>query len=109
MPIKVFRSPADKTPLFGISFSHVQEDGQVTYFSGKESRHAFLPRAVTSCFIKNWEDGKIVAEGAAFCHMSDVFRKSTGRKIALRNALSTLPKEARKLIWEAYWNSGVRS
>jgi hypothetical protein len=41
-------------------------------------------------------------KGSAFTHPNDQFNKAVGRKIALKRALESLPRERRTLIWEAY-------
>ena len=43
-----------------------------------------------------------VGYGTANCYYKDVFKKATGRKIALTRALSHKPREFRKLFWNAY-------
>lgn len=41
--------------------------------------------------------------GEAFCHPTDQFRRSTGRKVALARALKSLDRATRTQIWNAYF------
>jgi len=45
---------------------------------------------------------KRVYQGIAVCHSLDNFCKATGRKKALEDAIFSLNKELRKVVWEAY-------
>ena len=42
----------------------------------------------------------------ARCHKSDIYRRSTGRKIALDRLLkaSGLDREQRRAVWDDYWS-----
>lgn len=55
------------------------------------------------------EDGAIIALGSAQRSLKDQFNKETGRKIALTRALASLPKEDRRLAWEAYFGRKPRA
>ncbi len=68
----------------------------------------------TKCIITN-VDGQIISEATSFCSTKDNFCKETGRKIALKRALSSAGHSAlasrfhyhaRKTIWQAYFNRG---
>lgn len=41
--------------------------------------------------------------GLAECHPSDNFNKARGRKLALKRAIASLPREERGQIWKAYF------
>lgn len=47
-----------------------------------------------------------VVEGMTVCSEEDQFDRVVGRKVALTRALKGLPKEHRKIIWDAYLSSG---
>lgn len=48
-------------------------------------------------------NGSYLCEGIAICHSHDNFRKATGRKLALENALLFVcDKNIRITIWEEY-------
>lgn len=42
--------------------------------------------------------------GASRCHPTDNFCKSIGRKLALKNAISHMPRAIRRQVWEEYFN-----
>lgn len=59
----------------------------------------------TLCFIKNSETQQIEFEGRAVMSKKDTqYVKNTGRIRSLQRAISSLPKEQRKIIWNAYLN-----
>lgn len=41
--------------------------------------------------------------GVARCSRKDGFNRRVGHRLALTRAISQLPVETRKLIWQAYW------
>ena len=43
------------------------------------------------------------AIGSIFCSKKDPFCKSVGLKLALKDAMRTLPEPTRKAIWDALW------
>jgi hypothetical protein len=45
-----------------------------------------------------------VFTGEAHCADSDQFCRATGRKVSLKRAISHLPRETRRAIWQAYLN-----
>ncbi len=47
-------------------------------------------------------DGEIIGRGMAICHPGDNFCRASGRKKAMAEALFTLPKEIRQLVWAEY-------
>lgn len=47
-------------------------------------------------------NGKHKSQGIAVCHPDDNFRRSTGRKRALIDALYYLDKEIRIAVWKRY-------
>lgn len=49
-----------------------------------------------------------VADGIAYLHPKDRFRKSAGRKIAIAKAISSFPKAMRAEIWQQIWDSGMK-
>jgi hypothetical protein len=49
-----------------------------------------------------------VGIGYAYCREGDNFSYATGRKIALKKAISHFPREERKVFWESYKKSGVK-
>lgn len=58
------------------------------------------PRRATVATISSGDT--ILSKGVSICHPGDIFRRATGRKIALADALSKLNKPLRKEIWTAY-------
>ena len=47
-------------------------------------------------------NGKFQSQGVAVCHSVDHFRKATGRKLALADALVGFTKDARIAVWNEY-------
>ena len=47
-------------------------------------------------------DGILAGQGTAICHPSDNFCRAIGRKKALTEAVSLLPKKVRSAIWAEY-------
>lgn len=45
---------------------------------------------------------EFVCQGVAVCHPGDNFCRATGRKQALKNAVSSLSKSLRSAIWSEY-------
>jgi len=76
-----------------ITFFHIRRDGHqsttaiVTLFNGPEFMKLF---------------------GTASCHPNDAYCKFIGRRVALTKALSSLPREMRREIWEGLKEKGVR-
>jgi hypothetical protein len=60
----------------------------------------------TTCVVTL--DGDRVLMGTATCHEEDQFCKRIGRRIALKRAIESLPKNERKKIWEIYLNRGKK-
>jgi len=54
------------------------------------------------------DNGQLIVEGLATCAPSDLFQRRIGRKVALKHALQTLPRQIRKEIWEDLWSQGMR-
>ncbi len=55
------------------------------------------------CTIATIEvNGKYESQGVAVCHTIDHFRKATGRKVALANALFKFSKDERIAVWKEY-------
>ena len=75
-----------------IRFDHKKYD--VPYIKNKEGRCTFV-----SIFLSDL-DGEIY--GVAYCHASDNFCKSTGRKLALADAMTNFDRDLRKTIWQEY-------
>ncbi len=55
------------------------------------------------CTIATIEvNGKYTSQGIAVCHSVDHFRKATGRKVSLANALFGFNKDERIAVWNEY-------
>ena len=59
-----------------------------------------VPEA-TNCVVTDPQK-TFEATGRAVCDSRDEFVKRIGRKIALKKAVATFPRETRKQIWDGY-------
>ena len=64
-----------------------------------------IGRRITLCEIQEVTNGdfKVLGQGIAICHPTDVFKKPEGRKISLTYALDAagLDKTERRAVWTA--------
>jgi len=74
-------------------------------------RHNIVPlekksKRFTECMISSIENGDLneLGMGRSQCMKTDIYTKSIGRKLTLARALknSTLNKEDRTIVWNAY-------
>ena len=65
------------------------------------------PTIETLCYLRTFhpEEGKKLRIGNAWCAEGDAFRKATGRKIALKRAISIFSREDRRIIWTEYFKT----
>jgi len=97
--------------VIGISFAYLSK---VEAGDPNKSLSEYLSKTVldmfevryTNCelFLLDNEAPMALVKGEARCSRQDNFNKAVGRKVALAKALKeiNLPKQERKLIWEAY-------
>lgn len=83
---------------YKVSFMHSNLDEYET--EGYIGRGVDEPRRATFATISSGD--VILSKGVSICHPGDIFRRATGRKIALADALSRVSKPLRKEIWAAY-------
>lgn len=78
--------------------------------------HEVVSNGATYCWVyEDTDNNRILhreglrpsADGRAYCHIYDQFRKSVGRKISFTRALYNLgfSKEERKELWEGYFKA----
>lgn len=87
LPIHLKDPTTGETHTIGLTWKHVQAAS--SHFKG----HTF-------CFIFAGE--KKLATGTAFCSKSDQYTREMGRKVSLKKAMSTFPREVRREIWRQY-------
>ena len=90
-----------KTLNFVVDFHHTQDEKIIAGLNPPR----VMPKAATICEIFEIVDTdsvKAVSKGKAFCTKNDQFVKATGRKVALRKAVASLPREQRVEIWSSY-------
>lgn len=79
-------------------FSHpIQEPYKIEELTGRvvdDNRRCTIARIEVN--------GKYFSRGVAICHSNDNFRKATGRKIALADALYSFNKDERIAVWNKY-------
>jgi len=83
-----------------LKFKHVRypyEQTVVMDSAGNEAQAHTLAQVISP------SDGMVLAEGRAFCSVSDNFDKKVGRELALTRALQGVKREQRKQVWEQYW------
>lgn len=61
---------------------------------------------VTDAYVE-MEDG-ILLHGQSCCHDDDMPVKDVGRKIALARAITDLPYEQRKMVWDRYFRRDLK-
>lgn len=100
-----------KTKKHKIKWSHVRlmdNTKKMDSYNREAPRYA----GVTECYLYTTEQEYLkgipepIAIGRAVCHRDDNFSYDSGRRISLQRVLkrSSIPKEERANIWEAYRN-----
>jgi len=91
-----------KTENFVVDFHHTQDQEIIASLNPPVNP----PKAATRCniFFKTQAGVSTtpLVVGTAFCTKNDNFVKATGRKVALRKAVASLPREQRVEIWSGY-------
>ena len=85
----------------------VELNGQVVFVDFSYDRFAGDGRLVggtTTCLITEKGTRKVLYRGRSECSARDQFCKDVGRKYALSRAVKSMPRNTRKMIWEAYFN-----
>lgn len=87
----------------------VTVDGQTYLFHWRHTRgtpKGTHPRGgVTTCIMRHYaKDGLIdwVNEGESYCHTSDVYNKSVGRKKSLVRCIADRSFSFRQSVWNQY-------
>jgi len=81
-----------------VGFYHEQDPG---WFVSSDRPIKGFTRCTVKIGTKEDPQGELIGE--SYCSTLDVFNKEKGRKIALSRAIEALPREKRRVIWEAYF------
>ena len=95
-----------KNRLFYVHWSHNNHVGETTAKLGIRNPIKKIEKipSWTECIIKDASTGEVERQGRAFLGKKEKnYNKSVGRKVALKEAISFLSKEERKIFWEAYF------